>query len=169
MSYCDRPYGSVGEMNDDMVARFLAKTEDADEVFILGDIFGSCQPEFPSATCEGIMEKLGVRKRPFHLVLGNHDTLEPREYLAAGFVTVKAQDFITIGELNVMLTHDPCMVQQSGTLAICGHIHTLFEENWQPARNTFTINVGVEARGYEPVSEAEIIALIQDSPYRRQL
>lgn len=168
MTYSDRPYKSVEEMNEDMIARFLAKTEDADEIYILGDIFGSCVPRSPFAACKSVMERLGVSERPFHLVLGNHDNLKPDEYLEIGFETVKTLGFMKIGGLNAMLTHDPCMVQPRDTFAICGHIHTLFAENWQPERNTFTINVSVEVRNYEPVSEAEIVEILNGSMYRRQ-
>ncbi|MDR3321928.1 MAG: metallophosphoesterase family protein [Synergistaceae bacterium] len=168
ITYSDRPYESVEEMNEDMIARFLAKAGDADEVYVLGDIFGSCPPRSPFAACKSVMERLGVHERPFHLVLGNHDHLEPKEYLEIGFESVKTISFTTIGGMNVMLAHDPCMVQPRDTLAICGHIHTLFAENWQPERNTFTINASVEVRNYEPIAEAEILEIVNRSMYRRQ-
>jgi calcineurin-like phosphoesterase family protein len=167
MSYCDRPYESVEYMNDEMVRRFREKTADASEIYILGDIFGGRKPRSPFDACRSVMETLGIRARPFHLVLGNHDTMEEDEYKDIGFSTVKKTDFITLNGMKVMLTHDPCMVQPLNTLAICGHIHTLFSENWQPVRNTFTINVGVDVRNYEPVSESDILDLIESSDYRR--
>lgn len=165
LTYCNRPYSGVEDMNEDMVRRFVARVSDASEVYVLGDIFGSRQPASPLDSCKEIMERLGIMERPFHLVLGNHDLMTEDEYLEVGFASVKRLDFITIGGKRVMLTHDPCMVQPAGTLAICGHIHTLFSENWQPARETFTINVGVEMRNYAPVSEAEILELMERSEY----
>jgi calcineurin-like phosphoesterase family protein len=165
MAYAERPYGTVQEMNDDLIARFINKTRDASEIYVLGDIFGGRQPDAPLAACREIMRALGITSRPFHLITGNHDHLTPAEYEEVGFRSVKAQDFIEMGEMKVMLTHDPCMVQARGTLAICGHIHTLFSENWQPARNTYTVNVAVEVRNYEPVSEREILELIGRSEY----
>jgi calcineurin-like phosphoesterase family protein len=162
-----RPYQSVEEMNDDIVRRFLAKTQDATEVYILGDIVGS-RIALPLADASReVMTRLGIRQRPFHLVLGNHDILSDEEYLGMGFTSVNKIEHIILDGMKVMLTHDPCMVQPPDTLAICGHIHTLFSENWQPARNTFTINVGVEARGYEPVSEMEILEIVKRSDYKR--
>ncbi|MDR1943713.1 MAG: metallophosphoesterase family protein [Synergistaceae bacterium] len=166
LSYCDRPYENIKAMNDDMISKFVNKTEDASEVYILGDIFGSCQPHSPFAACKSVMERLGILERPFHLILGNHDCLNAEEYMEVGFVSVKRIEFITIGDMKVMLTHDPCLVQPMDTFAICGHIHTLFSENWQPLRNTFTINVSVEMRGYAPVSETEILELAKKSEYR---
>jgi calcineurin-like phosphoesterase family protein len=167
LTYCNRPYKSVEEMNCNIIKRFTAKTEDADELYILGDILGSSQPGSPFEMCRSVMEDLGIRKRPFHLVLGNHDNMEADEYIRIGFASVKRLSFINIGGLRTMLTHDPCMIQPADTLAICGHIHTLFSENWQPLSNTFTINVSVEMRNYEPVSEDEILELVKRSSYRR--
>jgi calcineurin-like phosphoesterase family protein len=83
-----------------------------------------------------------------------------------GFASVKRLAVIMIEGLKIMLTHDPCLVQPIDTLAICGHIHTLFSENWQPSRNTLTINVCVEVRNYEPISETEVLDLARQSEYR---
>ncbi|MDR3230392.1 MAG: metallophosphoesterase family protein [Synergistaceae bacterium] len=165
MAYAERPYGTIEEMNDDLIARFTNKTRDASEVWILGDIFGGRQPDSPYASCRELMRALGITSRPFRLILGNHDHLTPAEYEEIGFRSVKGQEFIDMDGMRVMLTHDPCMVQARNTLAICGHIHTLFSENWQPARNTYTVNVAVEVRNYEPTSEREILELIRRSEY----
>ncbi|MDR3353861.1 MAG: hypothetical protein LBO21_02335, partial [Synergistaceae bacterium] len=94
------------------------------------------------------------------------DNLEADVYKKIGFRSVRKLGFVDINGLKFMLTHDPCMVQPRNTLAICGHIHTLFAENWQPSRNTLTINVCVEMRNYEPVSEAEIFETVMRSEYK---
>jgi calcineurin-like phosphoesterase family protein len=167
MAYSDRPYRTAQEMNEDMIKRFVRKTVDASEIYIMGDIFGSHQPNSPYSSCKSVMDRLGIGSRPFHLILGNHDNLPPEEYREMGFRSVKKLEFIEIGGLRFMLTHDPCMIQPRNTLAICGHIHTLFSENWQPERNTYTVNVGVEMRNYEPVSEREILETVMRSEYRR--
>jgi calcineurin-like phosphoesterase family protein len=167
LTYCDRPYDGVQQMNDRIIERFAAGAEGASEIYILGDFFGARQPDSPLEACKSILERMGARAKPFHLVTGNHDLLAPEEYLAAGFASVKQMGFIEIGGLDFMLTHDPCMVQPRNTLALCGHIHTLFRENWRPERNTFTINVCVEVRDYRPVSETEILDIVARSDYRR--
>jgi calcineurin-like phosphoesterase family protein len=158
----------VDAMNYDIARRFREKMSDADEVYILGDIFGKNVLASPFELCMKLMESLGIRERPFHLVLGNHDILTDEEYVKVGFASVKRLDFIDLGGMRTMLTHDPCMVQPVGTLALCGHVHALFSENWQPARNTFTINVSVEMRNYAPVSEAEIVDIVRRSDYMAQ-
>lgn len=167
MSYTNRPYETAEEMNNDLVRRFNEATKDATEVYILGDIFGSHQPYYPFSACKSVMDRMGIGDRPFHLILGNHDMLKVEEYREIGFASAKRLGFIEIDGVRAMLTHDPCLVQPTDTFAICGHIHTLFAENWQPIRNTFTINVGVEVRDYAPVSEARIVELLNASEYRR--
>ena len=167
MSYCNRPYDTPEDMNADMIARFNRKTADASEIYIVGDIFGSAQPRHPFDACIQIMQALGIGRCPFHLIRGNHDSLTDKEYLEVGFATVRNLTFINTDVGEVMLTHDPCMVQPIGTLSICGHIHTLFSENWQPMRNTLTVNVSVEVRNYEPLSEQEFLELVRGSNYNR--
>lgn len=168
LAFADRPYANPEEMNEDLAARFLAKTRDADEIYILGDLFGSKPPGDPYEATKRMMERLGIRDRPCHLMRGNHDHLSDDEYRRIGFRTVMNKfAFIELRGARFMISHDPCMVQPRDTLAICGHVHTLFSENWQPVRNTFTINVAVEVRNYEPLSEAELLALVERSPYRR--
>ena len=169
ISFADRPYANPDAMNEDLIARFLAKTRDADEIYILGDVFGSKPPDDQYASAKWAMERLGIKDRPFHLMRGNHDHLTDDEYRKIGFRTVMEKfAFVELGGMQVMISHDPCMIQPRDTLALCGHIHTLFSENWQPARNTFAVNVSVEMRAYEPVSEAEILDIVARSPYRRK-
>ncbi|MDR0647871.1 MAG: metallophosphoesterase family protein [Synergistaceae bacterium] len=167
MDYCDRPYEDASAMNEGIISRFNDVARDASEVYMLGDIFGTSQPDSPLEACRGVLERLGARERPFHLIAGNHDNMTREEYLEAGFASVKHLDFIKIGDYDVMLTHDPCMIQPKNTLALCGHIHTLFRENWQPERNTLAINVCVEVRDYKPVSERDILDIVARSDYRR--
>lgn len=165
--FADRPYENPELMNDALVEKFNAKTRDASEIYILGDIFGSKLPPNQFEASASVMIRLGIKERPFHLMRGNHDHLSDEEYLKMGFRTVKDKfSYIKLGGIETMISHDPCMVQPRDTLAICGHIHTLFSENWQPLRNTFTINVSVEMRNYEPISEDEIMNIVAASPYK---
>jgi calcineurin-like phosphoesterase family protein len=167
LTYCDRPYDGADEMDRDIIRRLADCTKEASAVYILGDFFGVKQPDSPFEACKSLLGRMGAKDRPFHLIMGNHDHMKREEYLEAGFASAKHLDVIKIGDFEFMMTHDPSMVQPKNTLALCGHIHTLFRENWQPERNTLTINVCVEVRDYKPVSEAEILDLVARSDYRR--
>jgi calcineurin-like phosphoesterase family protein len=62
---------------------------------------------------------------------------------------------------RALLCHDPAAAQRPNTLCICGHLHHLFREYYNAERNILVINVGVDVRGYKPVSEEEIAGIIE--------
>lgn len=165
--YCDRPFASVEEMHSALVENFRRKTSGGGEIYMLGDIMGMNGGAAQRDGCLELLKSmgLGTADMPFHLILGNHDTLPTDDYLSMGFASVERTGRIGIGGFSAMLTHDPCMAQPRNTLAICGHIHTLFDEIYNAERNTLTINVCVERRNYEPVSEKEILEIIKKSQY----
>ncbi|MDO5562169.1 MAG: metallophosphoesterase [Synergistaceae bacterium] len=167
IEYCDRPFASVGEMNDALVEKFNAKVDGKGEIYVLGDIMGMNCAFDKRGECSALLERMGIRNpaTPFHLILGNHDIYPEADYIAMGFVSADKITRVKIGDMTAMLTHDPCMIQPKNTLAICGHIHTLFKEIYNEERNTLTINVSVEERKYEPVSEAEILKIIGGTKY----
>lgn len=164
-TFIARPFASVREMDETIITRFLERTRDADEIYMLGDIFGVVQPDAPLDELTSLMARLGAADRPFYLMRGNHDHLSDDGYLRAGFRKV-FRNFATIeaGGHELFICHDPCMVQPRGSLALCGHVHTLFEEVWNPVRESLTINISVEVRGYAPVSLDELMDIA--STYR---
>lgn len=164
--YCGRPFASADEMNAVLVDNVRNTLRDGDELFLLGDIVGM---KGGIEMCGQILKEMGVGGTvPFHLILGNHDLLTEDEYLKMGFAAVERIGWTEIAGHKAMLAHDPCMVQPVGTLAVCGHIHTLFSEIYNEERNTLTINVSVERRGYRPVSEAELSDIIKNSKWRAE-
>ena len=167
IKYCDRPFSSVDEMHRKVIDNFKNKVNGNGEIYILGDITGRNAAHLGKKDYMQILDQMGINNpnTPFRLILGNHDTLPIEDYTDMGFVSVKKIDHIRLGKLETMLTHDPCMVQPKNTLALCGHIHTLFDYICNINRNTLAINVCLEARGYAPVSEEEIIALIKSTAW----
>jgi len=167
IEYCDRPFSSVEEMHYMIINNFRNKVKGKGEIFILGDIVGKNGKYLIKNDLVHILSQMGINNpdTPFHLILGNHDTLQIQDYIDMGFMSVKEIDSIQIGNLKTMLTHDPCFIQQKNTLALCGHVHTLFEYVCNVERNNLAINVGVEVRNYTPVSEDEIITLIKSTAW----
>ena len=167
MKACDRPFITVEEMHDEIINNFRSKVEGSGEIYILGDITGKNFNHMMKKDLMRILEKMGISNpdTPFHLILGNRDAFPVHDYIEMGFVSVKEMDYVQVGKLKTMLTHDPCMVQQKDTLALCGHVHTLFEYVCNTERNTLAVNVGVEVRNYTPVSEEEVIAIIKNTAW----
>lgn len=167
IEYCNRPFSSVEEMNDMLVENFKEKVGGDGEIFLIGDIMGTNGSLEKKPDCALLLERMGIRDpgTPFHLILGNHDTFSGDDYTEMGFISVEKVGHTPVGGMNAMLTHDPCLIQPKNTLAICGHIHTLFDEIYNEKRNTLAINVSVEERDYRPVSEKEIAEIVKGTRY----
>lgn len=165
IGYCGRPFRSAAEMNAALAAAIRGAAQAGNEIYILGDLVGmnggieKCAPVFKEMG-------LGTTEAVFRLIMGNHDLLYAEDYLAMGFKSADFVTHITIGGRKVMLAHDPCMIQPADTIAICGHIHTLFDTVYNAERNILAINVSVERRAYRPVSEKEIEAIIAASEWK---
>jgi len=162
-----RTFPSVEEMHNKIISNFKSKIDGNGEVYVLGDIVGMDFDYMMKKDLPQIFDQMGINNpnTPFHLVLGNHDLFPIQDYMDMGFVSVEEIDGVNIGKLKVMLTHDPCMVQIENTLALCGHVHTLFEHVGNVQRNTLAINISVEVRNYTPVSEDEIVTIIENSAW----
>jgi len=167
MKNCDRPFFSVEEMHLKIIDNFRNKVNGYGQIYILGDLMGKNSKHLSKNDFFHIFDHMGINNpnTPFHLILGNNDTFEAQDYIDMGFVSVKEKDNIQLGELKAMLVHDPCMVQIRNTLALCGHVHTLFDHVCNVQRNTLAINVGVEVRNYTPVCEDEVIVLIKNTAW----
>src|ERR1700722_9886157 len=67
IGFCDRPYNTVHEMNEDLVARFNSRVHPQDEVWILGDL---CMGKL-DLSLEFVQRMNGIK----YLVPGNHDRM----------------------------------------------------------------------------------------------
>jgi calcineurin-like phosphoesterase family protein len=166
ISYCDRPYLNVEEMHRELSQNFMKTTQDAEEIYLLGDICTglSAQEADAVVTLERLKEAaafLGVGTKPFHLLRGNHDLLPSDFYLSAGLDSIATRLETKIAGHRALLCHDPAVAQRPNTLCVCGHLHHLFREHYNAERNILVINVGVDVRGYKPVSEDEIADILE--------
>jgi calcineurin-like phosphoesterase family protein len=139
-------FKTVRHMNKEIIKGINSIVGDGDELYIIGDysLRNSQYMRFYEDTLNQIN---GIK----HLILGNHDSLKPFDYVELGFLTVH-----TALELEGMiLVHDPCVsCIDRNRVFLCGHIHDLF----RVYRNV--INVGVEVNNYLPLSLSEIRNLI---------
>lgn len=166
--YCDRPYGSVAQMNALMEAAWNSRVEPGDTVYYLGDF--AMQPKMVT----DILPRLKGSKI---LIAGNHDRCHagtPRwveHYMAAGFTSVHRHLDMEIAGENVLLHHFPYRNETDraqkhygsrpvdrGRWLIHGHVHNC----WKVLKKQ--INVSVEPWNFEPVSLAAIVAIIQKGP-----
>ena len=115
ISYCNRPFSSVEEMNETIIKRWNSTVGKYDIVYVLGD-FALCGKD----NIIEITQRLNGRKR---LILGNHDGASIETYRNAGFEYIYNHPIIL--EDFYILSHYPQFIVPKGLYAnIHGHIHT---------------------------------------------
>ncbi|MBP9692257.1 MAG: hypothetical protein KBD90_02885, partial [Alphaproteobacteria bacterium] len=171
---CNRPFGSVEEMNEVLIQKWNDLVGPEDEVYYLGDFSMAARPvEVYTTRLNGIK----------FLVPGNHDlchsyhkrsrTLEHharwiQQYQDWGWTVLPEQMLLMIPDLGeVKLCHLPYSINfegdkyakwrphDDGHWLLCGHVH----DKWKTMHKM--INVGVDAWNFQPVSVIEIMGIIQ--------
>lgn len=173
IDYCRRPFASVADMNEALIARWNARVTADDTVWVLGDVAMGRIDE--SLAC---VSRLAGRKI---LVTGNHDRCwyghGDRAFewiernLDAGFDEIaQGSPSIELDSMSVVLSHFPYegdsgdtdryvehRPPDDGRWLVHGHVH----DKW--ILRGRMINVGVDVRGFAPVAEHEIVATIDEA------
>jgi len=139
-----RPFASVAEMDEALVAGWNAVVGPADEIWHLGDVARR------AADVAGLLARLNGTK---HLVRGNNDPAETGE--AAGWASVQDYAELTEGDARLVLCHYPFRSwngQHRRAIDLHGHSHGKLK----PMLRQF--DVGVDARGFRPTSLAALLA-----------
>lgn len=148
LAYSNRPFTSVGDMNDALIANFRQRVDRGDTVLWLGDVvFGT-----PDAGKSILAQLPGTHV----LVRGNHDR-SAAAMARMGFAAVVDELTLHIGGRTVRASHRPGPVGK-GEVRMHGHTH-------ETARRVDNrIHVGVDAWDYRPVSFSEVLDLVQEMP-----
>lgn len=137
LRYENRPFASVREMDEAMIARWNEAVGDEDVVYVLGD-FGA-----DGAEAETLAALHGVK----YLVKGNHDRRSNAEYRSFGFAEV--YDHPILLDSFWILSHDAVYVNTNMPYAnLFGHVHA------SPIVKDFSAQhycVSVERIGYAPI------------------
>lgn len=179
VTFCDRPWDTVEQMNEGIVQRWNDVVAPDDEVYVLGDLaLGKLDDSLAvAARLNGIK----------YLVPGNHDRCwsgyrrdgkvrpeDVKRYEEAGFM-VLAERVITDLDRGhspeVLLCHFPYMLDErhgtryaehhpedQGMWLLHGHTHSTKILSDHPRQ----IHVGMDAWGYTPVDEEWILELIHE-------
>lgn len=180
--YCNRPYATVEEMNEDMIAKWNSVVKPEDTVYVLGDFSLAFRP------VEAYSFRLNGTR---YLVPGNHDfchsyhkksrSVEHRErwiqkYCDHGWFVLPEQTTLDLPGVGIVnLCHHPYSTDyelkngdkyakwrlaDNGNVLLCGHIH----EKWKTKKTqkgTLMINVGVDVWDFTPVSIEKILQIIE--------
>lgn len=154
--YCNRPFGSVEEMNRAITDNWNNAVQPADTVYILGDFAMGDRSKIPA-----LLARLNGYKI---LVLGNHDN--KKDYQHFDNVTPLRWGHIHQSVTFTMQHHplrDGDIVPEpwdvlpppvgAPHVALCGHIHGAWRSKAITLADGRTIqqhNVGVDVRGFTP-------------------
>lgn len=139
-----RPFGSVAEMDEALVANWNAAVGVGDEVWHLGDVARR------AGDVAALLARLNGVK---HLVRGNNDP--PGTLAAQGWASAGEYRELEIDGVHLVLCHYPFRSwnrQGRGAINLHGHSHGRLKA--MPRQ----FDVGVDARGFRPVTLAEITA-----------
>lgn len=162
VEYCQRPFASVEEMNEELIARWNAAVHRDDIVFHLGDFcFG--KPE----QWHYILDRLKGR---IYLVLGNHDAGHINDEVASRFEGVAFQMRLNVNGQKIYLNHFPFLSYSGdihGTWQLFGHIHSSLDNYNIISQQRLAVlhpnqyDVGVDNNNFTPVSYRQIEEIIK--------
>jgi calcineurin-like phosphoesterase family protein len=141
----NRPFSSVEEMDDVMIAKWNERVAPGDMVFHLGD--------FAFTDHTPYLRRLNGEKR---LAIGNHDHSN-RVKKAKGWSTVDSLLHVTVEDTRLVLCHYALRVwnrSHHGALHLYGHSHGSLIGDSQ------SCDVGVDCWSFNPVSLDEIRAVL---------
>lgn len=154
LKMCSRPFDTIEQMNEALIAAWNQRVGGNDTVYILGDLL------FRSPDPERILRRLKGRKR---LIIGNHDSswlcrVEAYRY----FVSVDDLLVTTDGQRQLTLCHYPLLTwkHQRRSYMIHGHLHANTDNDFFPliAARPRMLNAGVDINGMMPVTFEELLA-----------
>lgn len=162
VDYCRRPFATVEEMNEALIARWNAAVHRDGIMFHLGD-FCLGEPE----RWHSILDRLKGR---IYLIVGNHDTRFITEDVAARFAGVAIQMLINVNGQKIYLNHFPFLSYSGdnyGTWQLYGHVHSTQQQSniIDAGRRAVLLptqyDVGVDNNDYAPISFRQVEAIIR--------
>lgn len=138
---CNRPFYSVDEMNEVMIAKWNARVGLKDVVYHLGDFAWKNRAAWFRSRLHGTI----------WLIQGNHDgTINPSR---DGFVSARQMNIIEIGDTHIVLCHYP-LEEWEGAFRGYWHLHGHCHGRARIAERR--LDVGVDAWDFQPVAFDEI-------------
>ncbi|WP_279356723.1 metallophosphoesterase [Methylobacterium indicum] len=147
-----RPFASIEEHDDALIQAWNSRVRPQHDVFFLGDFAMNSSAD----RCREVFARLNGRK---HLIIGNHDK---ERHLSLGWASEPADlRTIHVDQVRLVLCHYALRTWNGswrGALHLYGHSHGKL-----PGTSR-SLDVGVDAWDYRPVSLAEIRERMADTP-----
>jgi len=148
-----RPFKSVSEMDEALIANWNARVNPEDIVWHLGDFAFGHDP----VRLNGLFHRLNGTK---HLVIGNHDELNEL-VLPLPWATTSMINVQRIEDTLVTMCHYPMRTwpgSRKGSIHLFGHMHLKFKGTSK------SLNVGVDVCDFAPVLLKEIKSQMKRLP-----
>lgn len=159
LEYTDRPFASVGEMNETLLEKWNAAVDPDDEIIYLGDL---AVPSEPTTVRRWLRRLHG----DITFVVGDHDGGVRR----SGAVTARREYRFEAGGRRFVCVHDPADASPDREeWLLYGHHHDM-----RPTEFPFVdpenrrSNVSVELTGYEPVPVPELLEYVERGKHLRR-
>ena len=161
--YCDRPFGSLEEMDEALIERWNERVASGDVVYHLGDV-ALCSP----GRLEEILDRL---QGTIYLVTGNHERSARACEERFGWVRdyhelrVNDEEGPNLGAQLVVLFHYAQRVWNAahhGSWQLYGHSHGQLPDD----PRLLAIDVGVDCHGYAPIHYREVKAIMAERARR---
>lgn len=156
ITFSNRPFASVDEMNEELIRRWNEKIGKEDDVYHLGDF-----ALMSAGKTRQLLERLNGR---IHLIAGNHESAALE--CASSFVWIKDYYELTVpdpdahqGKRFIVLFHYAMRVWNAshyGTWQLYGHSHGELPDD----ETMLSFDVGVDCHDYYPLSYDDVKAIM---------
>ena len=162
LRFCNRPFGTVEEMNEELIRRWNETVPPDGIVFHLGDVCFGGPKEW-----NGVIHRLHGH---IYLILGNHDMKSIKQGFMARFAHVTQQMTIRVGGQAIVLNHNPFLCYGGAyrnVWQLFGHVHSgpFSSEGKDHPRLGMLFprqyDVGVDNNDFRPVSFREVTEIIE--------
>jgi calcineurin-like phosphoesterase family protein len=145
---CKRPYRSVDEMDEDLIARHNARVGPRDTVYFLGDVTMRHPLRY--------LQRLNGKK---HLFIGNHDDDRPSALKC--YESVREAGMLKIDGQQIWCSHYAHLVwpkSHYGVWHLFGHSHGNLSPSVLRGK---MLDVGVDSHNYAPLSFEEVREIME--------
>lgn len=155
LDFAGRPWDTIRQMNDTIVANINDCIEEDDELYILGDY------SFKMTVADAYELRKRIACKRIHLVPGNHDKDWTQPAVADAFIVEPPICVLKVDGLKIVMSHFPMADWQSmshGSWHLHGHIHSTGRayNAFNREQGLLRYDVGVDANAYAPVSLDEL-------------
>ncbi len=171
IKYSKRPFKSVEEMDEALIANWNAKVLPTDEVYHTGD--------FAFAQADRVNQILLRLNGVKYFIFGNHDAVIQKDReLQKHFVWCRHYHELSIpnGEkypLKIVLHHFPILEWNKahhGAMHLHGHTHGNCKYPWPKAGPNGVVgarilDIGTDVQNYSPISLDEVIKMLTPQPH----